>query len=361
MEYQLRQSEKLLYSLRALYRSHGYRPFRMSKFESYELYAGNKDFLVSDRIITFSDSNGELLALKPDVTLSIVRSAACRTGHRDKLYYQENVYRPSGNSRQFREIMQCGLECIGDLDGYDVYEVLDLAGESLLAVSDESLLCISHLGILRCLFRALGADEASGAELQKLIAARAGHEIAALFERRGWNPELLKTVRQLLSLRCPLRELPEELRKLDTGWLDRDVLAELGNLAELSRNRARFDFSVINDLHYYSGLVFQGFVPGIAEKLLSGGQYDPLLRRMGKQGAAIGFAVYLGLLEQLWTFGEEPGTDLLLLYDDETPMLRLRDEAERLRKEGFSVDTARTGEDRRCAEIVDLRGGGGHA
>ena len=74
MEIALKDDEKLLYSLRALYQGYGYRSFRMSKFEKYELYAGNKDFLVNDRVITFSDTNGDLLALKPDVTLSIVRS-----------------------------------------------------------------------------------------------------------------------------------------------------------------------------------------------------------------------------------------------------------------------------------------------
>ena len=68
-------AEKLLFRLRMLYRQYGYQPYRMSKFEKYELYAGNKDFLVSDRVITFNDTNGDLLALKPDVTLSIVKGA----------------------------------------------------------------------------------------------------------------------------------------------------------------------------------------------------------------------------------------------------------------------------------------------
>jgi ATP phosphoribosyltransferase regulatory subunit HisZ len=71
MEITLKEHEKLLYTLRELYRQYGYHSFRMSKFEKYELYARNKDFLVSDRVITFNDMNGDLLALKPDVTLSI--------------------------------------------------------------------------------------------------------------------------------------------------------------------------------------------------------------------------------------------------------------------------------------------------
>ena len=82
--------EQLLFRLRRQYRQYGYRPYRMSKFEKYELYAGNKDFLPSEQIIAFSDTDGTLLALKPDVTLSIVRSGRDEPGTVQKVYYQEN-------------------------------------------------------------------------------------------------------------------------------------------------------------------------------------------------------------------------------------------------------------------------------
>ena len=78
----LKNEEKILFGLRALYRQYGYAQFRMRKFEEYDLYAGNKDFLVSGRVITFQDTDGKLLALKPDVTLSIVRSGKTSTGWR---------------------------------------------------------------------------------------------------------------------------------------------------------------------------------------------------------------------------------------------------------------------------------------
>ena len=47
----LKNDERAVYKLRSLYRKYGYMPFKMSKFEEYELYVRNKDFLVSDRII----------------------------------------------------------------------------------------------------------------------------------------------------------------------------------------------------------------------------------------------------------------------------------------------------------------------
>jgi ATP phosphoribosyltransferase regulatory subunit len=70
----LKSEEKAMMNLRALYRKYGYTQYNMSKFEEYDLYVRNKNFLKSDQIITFNDLNGRLMALRPDVTLSIVKN-----------------------------------------------------------------------------------------------------------------------------------------------------------------------------------------------------------------------------------------------------------------------------------------------
>lgn len=76
----LKNDEKAVFALRSLYKQYGYRLFKMSKFEEYDLYSRNKDFLQSDGIITFNDTNGKLLALKPDVTLSIINNSKEQKG-----------------------------------------------------------------------------------------------------------------------------------------------------------------------------------------------------------------------------------------------------------------------------------------
>ena len=111
----LKNEEKAVFALRSLYKRYGYLPFKMSKFEEYDLYLKNKDFLVSDRVITFNDVSGKLLALKPDVTLSIIKNTRDMPGVKQKVYYNENVYRVSSDTGHFGEIMQAGLECIGDM------------------------------------------------------------------------------------------------------------------------------------------------------------------------------------------------------------------------------------------------------
>ena len=87
--------EKMTFSLRSLYEQYGYARYKMSKFEEYDLYARNKDFLISDSVITFTDTNGRLMALKPDVTLSIVKNSkdylfdACDKGKSSQLSLQD--------------------------------------------------------------------------------------------------------------------------------------------------------------------------------------------------------------------------------------------------------------------------------
>ena len=123
----LKYDEKAVFALRELYSKYGFTQYKMSKFEEYDLYVKNKDFLVSDNVITFNDTNGKLMALKPDVTLSIIKNTKDIKGFVQKFYYNENVYRVSQRTKNFKEIMQIGLECIGDIDDYCIAEVLALA------------------------------------------------------------------------------------------------------------------------------------------------------------------------------------------------------------------------------------------
>ena len=98
-----------------------------------------------------------------------------------------------------------------------------------------------------------------------------------------------------------------------------DAMCELQDTVESLQKdfygKITIDFSVVSDNGYYSGIVFKGFVDGIADRVLSGGQYDKLMEKMGKKAAAIGFAVYLDTLEryeQLTSAEEKPVINVAL-------------------------------------------------
>ena len=100
----LQPKERASFALRALYEAAGCRKYHMGRFEEYGLYQENRSFLSSEQVITFTDLDGRLLALKPDVTLSIAKTAQPAPGETLKYYYHENVYRPCGP----RTSMSCG-------------------------------------------------------------------------------------------------------------------------------------------------------------------------------------------------------------------------------------------------------------
>ena len=101
-----KNEEKAIFDLRTLYLKYGYCHFKVSKFEEYDLYAKNKNFLVSEKILTFSDTNGKLMALKPDITLSIIKNIGNGRERLTKVCYNETVYRAPSDSEGFKEIIQ---------------------------------------------------------------------------------------------------------------------------------------------------------------------------------------------------------------------------------------------------------------
>jgi len=339
----LKKEEQVLFALRALYRQYGYSCFKMSKFEEYDLYVQNKDFLVSDSVITFTDTNGRLMALKPDVTLSIVKNTKDRVGTVQRFYYDENVYRVSEKTRAYKEIMQAGLECIGDVSMLEVCEVIALAGRSLHMISDDCVLTLSHLGVVSAL---LDRPELSGVrrELLSCIGERNSHGIARLCAQCGAPEELERRLQGLIAAYGPAEQVISALREQEKDENAVKALDELAFVTGLLEKtwgvQVCLDFSLVSDMNYYNGLMFRGFVRGIPSSVLSGGQYDNLMKRMGKTSRAIGFAVYLDQLERM---GEEGGfdADVLLLYDEKDDVALVLKRAEDLRAQGKRVSVQR--------------------
>lgn len=315
----LRPEERAVLALRGLYRQHGYRPFKMSKFEEYELYARNKDFLQSDRVITFTDSGGRLLALKPDVTLSIVKKGEDGPGRKQKLCYDESVFRPAASTGSFREITQAGLECIGDLDGYDVYEAVCLAAQSLGLIAESYVLEVNHLGLLTSLLDGLHPTPSLRRQLARCLAGKNRHDLRRLGGENGLDGALLDRLEAVAAV----YDAPEAaLERLRGCGVDGAALEELEALAGLLNENGLaehvvFDGALVCDLQYYNGVVFRGYLPGVAEEVLSGGQYDRLLARMGRSARAVGFALYLDRLEALDRTAEPFDVDVLLLYTEQ--------------------------------------------
>jgi ATP phosphoribosyltransferase regulatory subunit len=354
-------AERVALALRSLYNQYGYSQYKMSKFEEYDLYARNKDFLISDSVITFTDTDGKLMALKPDVTLSIVKNSQDSCGVQ-KLFYNENVYRVTKGAHGFREIMQVGLEILGDVDDYSITEVLLLAGLSLNSISRDVVLDVSHLGLLSEVLESIGIPEEKKGQLMKFISEKNFHELTALCRNCGIGDGQIQLLRSLLSIGgTPAQALPQ-LETLLTGMVSQHTLDQFRTILQALEGSGiqqllRIDLSVVDDIHYYNGFVFKGFVSGIPGSVLSGGQYDRLMSKMKRTDRAIGFAVYMDLLERLEQPAEEYDVDAVLLYDADASLSDIRRNAQLLTAQGRSVLVRRTKPDGlRYKKLLKIQG-----
>lgn len=341
----LRKEEQCILKMRRLYELYGYKKYKMNKFEHYDLYLENKSFLASNNIVTFTDAGGTLLALKPDITLSIVKNAPKSYSEPEKVYYCENVYRSTDLSGGIQEILQVGIEYIGEMDTYAQAEVLSLAAKSLGEISAHSVIGISHMGLVTALLDRAKMEGTARGEVLRCIGEKNIHELRSICQEKS---VALADLERITSIAGVYGDFEIGLAKLDALLADlpagdpahraTDELGQLYRVLDAIGCGAKFvlDFSVTNDMDYYNGVTFQGFVDGIPAHVLSGGRYDTLVQKFGKKAGAIGFAIYPDLLERFAADPRDSELDVLITYGDADPAIAAV-EAQKLTDEGLRV------------------------
>lgn len=297
----LSREELLSLKLRALYKKYGYGQYKMSKFEEYDLYASNKDFLVSSSVITFTDVNGKLLALKPDVTLSIIKNTKDTPGELTKVYYDEHVYRVSQGAG-FKEIKQAGVECLGDVSNKTITEALALAGKSLEEISNNAVLEVSNLSVVKGVINALSLSQDESLII-KYLGEKNSYALKDLAVSRGLKERETELLISLSTVYGSYVEVENSLSVFEVNKETKKAISELKAVVKraekLTKTKIVIDFSVVNNMNYYNGISFKGYVESVPTSVLSGGEYNGLMQKMGKQSKGVGFAVYLDALNRI--------------------------------------------------------------
>ena len=214
-----------------------------------------------------------------------------------------------GDSRAFAVVyaamcQQAGLECLGDVSEDDLAEVVYLAAKSLDTVSNRNVLELSELTVVDGVIRYCGLDATARQALWARLAEKnlAGvQEIAksaGMSEMKASLLEKLVTTYGSADAVLPTLDVfrvNEETAKAVDAFKGLILSLQARGVGE----KLRVDFSVLGDMNYYNGLAFKGFVEGSPTWILSGGRYDKLMAKMGKQGKAVGFAVYLDEIAKL--------------------------------------------------------------
>lgn len=297
-----RQLEEKLGKLLA---SWGYQEVRTPTIEFADVLAKGSEGELSEAF-RFIDRQGDLVALRPEMTTPCARLLASRLMSKPlpvRLFYAANVFRyeepQEGRNREFRQI---GIELAGLPAPVGDAEVVALAVRAFEALGLRDFqFTLSHVGILEGLLEAAGIDKAQRHQLAHLL--RRGEFVA--YRRtvsqlaKGTIGELLEEIPRLRGEAALVKELEVELAKepssLGVGNARR-ALFELSSILELLDiygvlSHVKVDLGMVKDFTYYTGFIMEGYTADLGYTIASGGRYDQLLNSFGRPAPATGWAL----------------------------------------------------------------------
>ncbi len=308
--------DKLTIELAELFEKYGYKKYCMDKFEEYSFYSDNRDFLSGEGIIAFNNSDGRLMALKPDITLSIVKNSRISSDTLTKSYYNESVYRIGKNTHDYKEIKQTGVEVLGKLDAYSISEIILLALESLDKIDTENILSISHMSVISELIEKYNISRKLRKKIIEFIIGKNMHDLRKLLIENEIDAD--KFI-EIVSISGRIDCVVEKLEKFTTDGFDFEqaisdfkVISDTIRINDTDKN-VTVDFSVLNNTDYYNGIIFQGFVKNAPNAVLAGGRYDNLANKIRKHTEAIGFAIYLDNLNLWYPNKKDFDTEIVII------------------------------------------------
>lgn len=331
MDY-MKKDERITLELRELYERYGYTKVTVSDFEEYELYSENRNYLSENNLITFMNTDAQLMALRPDVTLSIVKNtSAVQTEIAQKNYYVESVYRYSSENSDYKKIDQLGIECLDGNTDYANAEVLNLALESLSYINKNFIMDISHVGFVSGLLSHFNLEDEVVGNIFKNLHTKNIHDMSNALKDTNLSDEDMDKIISLCSLDGKFKPTIERARKIAINDQMTEALDELEEVyriislcgCDIYLDNINLDFSVVNDLDYYNGLIFRGYIENLSRVVLSGGRYDNLLKKLGKMRKGIGFAISLDELDRYFEPKKQYDFDIVVLYKEDAELYRL--------------------------------------
>lgn len=278
----------------------------------YDLFEQGMGQAEAQRGFRFTDNDGRLLALRPDVTSSVARMAATLLAERPRplrFCYAAPVFRqqPQSHAEWRRENTQLGCELIG-VGGHDAdLEVLRLAAEILARLELNAGYCITinNVEIFNGVAAHLNLPDAAREQLRRLIDTRETAELQRFLDgHAAGDARAFLHPTQLTGKREVIRAARNAITN-DRSIAALDSLEELWNAIESAGLADRFeiDLSDVSSLDYYTGLSLRVFIRGAGTSVGRGGRYDRLTGNFGRAEPAVGFVLNLDALTEVLARG----------------------------------------------------------
>lgn len=297
---EMRELRRLQGALSAVFERYGYGEVATPTIEYDEVLARG-DERGAPVAYRFFDSDGELLALRTDMTVPIARLVATRLASEEppfRLSYFANAYRAVRPQRgQMGEFAQAGVELVGAEAPDGTAEVVEVLSVAL----DAAGLTRAVIGLGDAdLYRQLLAElDVSGERRDGILELLATHDLVGLereIDALGLDSRARETLLRLPNLRGGA-EVLDEARELGGAAVERATQRLAATYAALNQRgvagRISLDLGLLRDLGYYTGAILEVYDPAVGHVLGGGGRYDELVGRFGRPLPAAGFALYL--------------------------------------------------------------------
>ena len=311
----IRCAEKRLSSV---FKSKGYEKVMTPTIEFFDVFNRESSGYNPEDLYSLTDSYGRLLVLRPDSTLPIARLVSTRFQNAClplRLYYNQNVFvRQKNLTGRSDEATQSGIELMGAYGLRADLEVITTAVEAIEScTSADFKLEIGHAGFFKELCKKLNVSDDVVSEIYDCVESRNFVSLNNILDKIGKN-DITDCIRNLPRFFGGL-EIIEKAKTIDLGdegQKSLDYLKELYVLlvdAGLS-DKIVIDLSLVNRTNYYTGIIFKFYTRGVGFPIAAGGRYDNLMGEFGAPKGAVGCALGINRIMQVYSaqISEVPST-----------------------------------------------------
>lgn len=315
--------------IKALFCSHGYHMIETPTFEYLDVWTLGDTTMQDPGLYKWINRQGEIVALRSDMTKSIARVVATQNSMRplpQRYTYVSNVFRyPERYQGKQHEFTQAGIELIGHNGCGSDAEIIMLAIEALKEAGVEDFTI--HIGsatFLREMLKELGATKDEEASIYRAIDLKDAVTLKHILSQLDGTGEVVEALVHLMQ-RSGGIELVKEIKGKLTSDTAHKALEDLESLYVRLKDfdvekYILFDFSMLSYASYYTGVMFQGFTEGVGAAIVEGGRYDGLVSQFGKDIPAVGMAMHINWILQKLQFNKvalKKVPTTLLMWDKE--------------------------------------------
>jgi len=285
---------------------YGYKEIITPVVESFELLAAKAGEEVRKRMYAFKDLGGRKVALRPEFTASVARLVATTLRNEPKpmrLFCVGSLYRyDEPQQGRFREFWQSNYELMGSSKPEADAEIIMVTNSLMKAVGLKNfVLKVGHIGVLRAILSQEEVDDKFQNEIMQLMDKKRYDDAFGLVEEIGVSEKCLATLRKLVRVKGGkvfevLKRMEKQVDEYESAT---SAVRNLQEILELvSESKEKIDINVeagfARGLEYYTGMIFEPYVPEMEIALGGGGRYDKLIELFGGEPTpAVGVALGL--------------------------------------------------------------------